>query len=106
MVKRARKATDVDPYDAARTQFDGVMQWLEGEQCPAGHAELEADIEERVRELARRLFQGRVDRLFYLERERVLKGRKPPGEARIRKRALETGAALLWRDEMQGNMAT
>lgn len=90
MANRTQGTSDVDPYGTARTQFDGIMQWIRGEQCPAGHAELEEGIEEQVRELARQLFQGRMDRLFYLERERVLKGRKPPGEARIRKRALET----------------
>lgn len=90
MAKRARESSDVDPYGAARTQFNDVMQWLKGDRCPAGHAQLESDIEERVRELARQLFQGRMDRLFHLERERVLKGRKPPGEVRVRKRELET----------------
>ena len=48
------------------------------------------DIGERVQELARRLYQGHLDMLFFRERERVHKGRKPPGEVRIRTRDLET----------------
>lgn len=90
MAKRAQEVTDVDPYAEARTQFDDAMQWLKSVQCPAGHAELEEDIGERVQELARRLYQGHLDMLFFRERERVHKGRKPPGEVRIRTRDLET----------------
>lgn len=90
MAKRAQESRSVDHYGAARTQFQQVVEWLEGDGCPPGHAEIEAGIEEHVQELGRCLLQARLERLFHMERERVLKGRKPPGEARIRKRALET----------------
>lgn len=90
MTKRPQDAGRVDPYFGARTQFSDVMQWLDGDDCPTGHAKLEEDLEERMRELARKLYQGRMDRLFLMERLRVLKGRKPKGEARVRKRELET----------------
>jgi hypothetical protein len=90
MSRRAQEGTAVDTYAAARDQFDQIAQWLESRNCPAGHAELEDGLEQRMQELARRLFQGRVDRLFLEEQARILRGRRPPGEMRVRTRSLET----------------
>ena len=73
MSKRAQEGERVDMYASARSQFDGVTQWLEGSRCPAGHAELEDGLGERMQELARRLFQGRLDKLFLEEQSRILK---------------------------------
>lgn len=90
MARGTQKRVSVDPYSEARKQFDDVLTWVDGGKCPDGHAELEQDLEQRLQELGRRVYQGRLDKLFFEERERVLKGRAPKGEARVRARELET----------------
>lgn len=90
MTTRARERGGVDIYAGARDQFDEAMQWLASGRCPDGHAELEAGLDERMQELARRLFQGRLDQLFLEEQAKILKGRRPSGEMRVRVRQIES----------------
>ena len=79
----------VDAFAEALKKFQGTVAWVRESRCPDGHAEFEEELELQLRELGRQIYQGRLDALFAEERERVLKGRKPPGEARVRTRQLE-----------------
>jgi hypothetical protein len=89
MKKRAQKRSDVDPFAPTRAAFEQMLAWANGDRCPDDHAELERQIEARGREVHRLLLQGRLDRMFADEAERMRR-RRPPGSLRERARWLES----------------
>ena len=89
MKKRAQKSILVDAFATARAAFEQLVGWTASNRCPDDHAELEQQIEVRGREVHRLLFQGRLDRMFADEAERMRR-RRPRGRLRVRERRLET----------------
>ena len=59
-----------EAFAEAREQFAETEEWLAGEAAGLRHAELEERLEERGRELMRRLFQGHLDLLAAREERR------------------------------------
>lgn len=89
MTKKAQEPSTVDPFVAARAQFERLLAWIGGEGGPEHHAEMEVGIEQRGREVHRLVLQGRLDQMFAAEADRFRR-RPPRGEVRVRKRALES----------------
>ena len=89
MQNRAHKAAAVDAFASARLGFEQVVAWADGQRCPEDHAEFERQLDVRGREVHRLLFQGRLDRMFADEAERI-RVRRPTGVVRVRNRELET----------------
>jgi hypothetical protein len=89
MTKKAQERSTVDPFAAARAQFEELVKFISGKKCPEHHAEIEAAIDERGREVHRLVLQGRLDQLHAAEAER-LRRRPPRGRVRVRKRQLES----------------
>lgn len=88
---KPEKSAKVDLFAGATKSFSETISWVREDRCPDGHAEFEKELEEKLRELGRLVYQGRLDALFAEERERVLKGRRPAGVARVRSRQVESG---------------
>jgi len=89
MTSKAQEAASVDPFGPARKVFEELLLWVGGARCPAHHAELEAAIDERGKEVHRLVLQGRLDQMFAAEAERYRR-RPPLGRVRVRTRKLET----------------
>jgi len=85
---RAQEETAVDPFAAARGAFGDMLVFIGSRKCPEHHAEIEAAIEERGREVHRLILQGKLDAMFAAEAER-LRWRRPKGRIRVRERELE-----------------
>jgi hypothetical protein len=89
MENRAQNTAAVDAFAPARLAFEETMAWVASARCPEDHAELEKQLDVRGREVHRLLFQGRLDRMFADEAERI-RLRPPTGAVRVRDRELET----------------
>lgn len=89
MTKKAQDPSTVDPFTAARAEFEQMVTWISGGESPEHHAEIEAAIEVRGREVHRLVLQGRLDQLFAAEADR-LRRRPPRGQVRVRARKLES----------------
>lgn len=89
MAKKAQEAGLVDHYAAARAAFEGMLSWISSGSCPEHHAEIEAAIDERGREVHRLVLQGRLDQMFAAEADRHRR-RPPRGRVRVRVRKLES----------------
>lgn len=91
MKSKARVQAARDPFLTARAQFDGLVDWLNGERAPRTQVELEKGLVEQGSELLRQLLQGRFDLLLERERaELACERRDPRVQVRIRPRQLET----------------
>lgn len=100
MARKAQIRIADDPFVNARSTFDAMVFWLEGDDVPQTEADLERTISERGRELMRQLLEGRFDLLHAHERIELTRTGTPEGvEVRARKRQLETefGRTRLWR---------
>lgn len=89
MPSTTQPASVVDPFEPARQRFEALLAFVASAQCPEHHCELEAEIEERGREVHRLVLQGRLDELFAAEAERH-RVRPPRGRVRVRERQLES----------------
>jgi hypothetical protein len=98
MKKKAQNSQSVDPFTPARIAFEEVISWAGSRRCPDHHAELEEQLEVRGREVLRLVMQGRCDKLFAEEAER-LRRRRACGRIRARRRLLESrfGRVGIWR---------
>ena len=88
-MKRAQQASTVDPFAAARVQFEEMLRRVGGRKGPEHHAEIEDAIELAGREVHRLVLQGRLDQMFAAEAVRFRK-RRPSGRIRERERGLES----------------
>jgi hypothetical protein len=89
MKKKAQNTQPVDPFASARAAFEEMLAWAQSRQCPDHHADMEEQIEVRGREVHRLLLQGRLDKMYAEESER-LRRHRPRGRIRVRSRALES----------------
>ena len=85
MTKKAQAPSTVDPFASARAEFEEMLAWISSKDCPEHHAEIEAGIDLRGREVHRLVLQGRLDQLFNAEADR-LRRRPPRGKVRVRER--------------------
>jgi hypothetical protein len=77
-----------DPFDQSRVCFAELVGWLEGTQAAElSHAELEAELDRRGRELLRQMLQGQLD-LRALGEQRPAEVKDAEG---VRHGAVETG---------------
>jgi hypothetical protein len=58
---------EIDYFHPARESFEAIVEWAQN-QAPTDHSEIECAIEERGREVLRRLYQGWFDKLAACER--------------------------------------
>ncbi len=90
MPMAAQAAAEVDVFDAAREELEGVIAQLR-EGCARPHTEVIGELRERGAEVQRRLLQGWLDRLLEQERAERSTWSVPEGSrVRERKRRLET----------------
>lgn len=89
MSSTAQPETVVDSFEPAWQAFAALVAFVESDRCPDHHAELEAEIERRGREVHRLVLQGRLDKLFAQEAERH-RVRPPRGQVRVRERQIES----------------
>src|SRR5512142_2828315 len=73
-----------EAFAGAWEQFAQTEEWLAGEAAGLHHADLEEQLEQRGRELLRRLFQGHLDLLAAGEERR---GDVTGGDGVVRRRA-------------------
>ncbi len=88
-MKRAQQPSTVDPFAAARVQFEEMLRHVGGAKAPEHHAEIEDAIDEAGKEVHRLVLQGRLDQMFAAEAGRFRK-RRPAGQIRERNRKLES----------------
>lgn len=91
MTMAAHPARERDPFQAARDQFEAVVQWLVSATAPVDHTELEEGVAEQGREVLRLLHQGRLDELSRAERREAEQTPVPEGTTvRAHVRPIET----------------
>ncbi len=89
MKTKAQAPPTVDPFSAARAEFEQMLTWIGGKNSPEHHAEIEDVIDARGKEVHRLVLQGRLDQMFAAEADR-LRRRPPRGKVRVRERKLES----------------
>lgn len=88
-MKRAQQPSTVDPFAAARAQFEEMLRHVGGAKAPEHHAEIEDAIAKAGKEVHRLVLQGRLAQMFAAEAGRFRK-RRPSGQIRERDRKLES----------------
>jgi hypothetical protein len=96
MTRAAHPGSLRDPFHAARSEFEQMLEWLAGADVPTDHSALENGLLERGYEVMRCAYQAHLDKLSEQERREAKQHATPEGiRVRSRTRQLESTVGRL-----------
>ena len=98
MRRAARSASAHEHFRLAEEAFEAMLSWADSSEAPMDHGDFEPVLGERMNEVARRAYQGRLDRISTLEYAEWIAAGSPRAkgeEVRQRTRQVETSFGRL-----------